>query len=132
MTRTQIVVSLTAWCAVGVGWFYLTRTFHPTMWLAVVVTTSLMLAYTAAAYANELWLKPAFRTQRFAYWSSLTVMMAALTGAALTVIRTAYFDALGPDPDPLGVYKHFAIDFFGMAVHVAAFAGVMRLIRGKS
>jgi hypothetical protein len=25
------------------------------------------------------------------------------------------FKALGPDPDPNGVYRHFAIDFTGMA-----------------
>jgi len=37
----------------------------------------------------------------------LTVYMLALTAAALAVIRVSYVKTLGPDPDPLGVYKHF-------------------------
>jgi len=38
------------------------------------------------------------------------------TGLALTVIRLSYFKALGPDPDPNGVYRHCAIDFTGNGV----------------
>lgn len=133
MTRSQLFWSLAAWCLVGIGWFVLTRSFHPTTELAIVVTASLMLAYAAAAYANELWLLPAYRTKarRWAYWSLLITTMVVLTGLALAVIRLSYFEALGPDPDPNGAYKHFAIDVFGMAVHVGVFASVMRLVRGK-
>ncbi len=45
--------------------------------------------------------------------------MAMFTVIALAFIRISYFELFGPDADPYGVYKHFAIDFFGMLVHVA-------------
>ena len=50
--------------------------------------------------------------------------MVIFTGLALTVIRISYFKTLGPDPDPNGVYVHFAIDFTGMVVHLAAAASI--------
>lgn len=43
------------------------------------------------------------------------------------MIRIAYLTALGPDPDPNGVY----IDFFGMATHVAAVAAITKVFRKK-
>lgn len=44
--------------------------------------------------------------------------MIALTAVALLIIRVSYLQLWGPDADPLGAYKHFVIDLFGMAVHV--------------
>lgn len=55
--------------------------------------------------------------------------MLALTGVALAVLRTSYIVTLGPDPDPYGVSKHYAIDLFGMAVHVAGAATIVWAIR---
>lgn len=49
-------------------------------------------------------------------------MMALFTAFALAVIRVSYLMTCGPDTDPYGVYKHYAIDLFGMVVHVAAAA----------
>jgi hypothetical protein len=49
----------------------------------------------------------------------LTVTTAIFTAIALAIIRISYFEMFGPDTDPYGVYKHFAIDYFGMMVHVA-------------
>lgn len=57
--------------------------------------------------------------------------MAALTAAALTLIRVSYSRALGPDPEPNGLFKHYAIDFFGMAVHVAAAAAITKISARK-
>ena len=48
--------------------------------------------------------------------------MAIFTAIALAIIRISYFKLFGPDSDPNGVYKHFAIDLFGMLVHVAVAA----------
>ena len=45
--------------------------------------------------------------------------------------RIAYLRTLGPDPDPNGVYVHFAIDFFGMAVPVAVANFFWRNFREK-
>jgi hypothetical protein len=55
--------------------------------------------------------------------------VAVLTAAALAVIRVSYVKAVGPDPDPLGVYKHYAIDFLGVLVHVAAAVLVVWVVR---
>lgn len=55
--------------------------------------------------------------------------MAILTASALAVIRAAYLLIWGPDADPLGLYKHYAIDLFGMVVHVSAAALVVWLVK---
>ena len=119
--------SILAWLAVGVFWFIATRNYHPTRELAAIVTASLITAYAAAAYTNQLVLVPRlWRPGRHAaYAAALLGVMVLLTGAALAVICTSYVRTLGPDPDPNGVYKHFGIDFFGMAIHVLAAAGVV-------
>jgi hypothetical protein len=123
--------SLPAWAAVGVFWFVTTRDFHPTTELAVIVTASLVLASALAAYANHLVLVPRYwRVARYgAYGAALFGTMAVVTAAALAVIRLSYFRLHGLGADPYGAYKHFAIDFFGVAVHVAAAAGVVWAVR---
>jgi len=55
--------------------------------------------------------------------------MAFLNGVALAVIRFSYGSMIGPDPDPLGVYKHYFIDLFGMVVHLLLAAGVVTLFQ---
>jgi len=96
--------------------------FHPTLGLAFIPTASLVLAFALAAYFNHLVLIPGYWDARRygTYAATLLVTMALPTAAALAVIRTSYVRTLGPDPDPNGVYVHFAIDFFGMLMHVAA------------
>ena len=133
MYRRQLVgFSFLAWICVWGFWLGLTHRFHPTFSLAVIVTTALVIAYAIAAYANHFTLIPRlWRTgRRLEYAAILIVMMVALTGIALAVIRFAYFEVAGPDPDPKGVYKHFAIDLFGMAVHLGAAVAVVRISRG--
>ena len=113
-------LSIAAWLIVGIFWYFATRSAHPTQHLAVVTTSALIITYAAAAYINHLLLLPRFWRQGRtpAYLGTLLTMMFALTAIALTVIRTTYLRALGPDPDPNGLAKHFAIDFIGMAVHL--------------
>lgn len=129
--KSWLGISLIAWVGVWAFWLAVTRDFHPLPSLAVVVTTSLIVAYAAAAYINHLILIPRFwatgQRGRYAFW--LTVTAAVLTAAALAVIRTAYFSWWGPDADPNGLYKHYAIDLFGMAVHLLAAAGVVAVVR---
>jgi hypothetical protein len=128
LTRSQgIRWSLVAWLAVGIFWLLVTRAFHPTWVLAVIVTSSLVCAYAAASYINHLALVPKyFSAGRYGmYAAAVLATMALLTALALTIIRISYFEALGPDPDPNGLYIHFAIDFTGMLVHVAAAASVV-------
>ncbi len=126
MTRSPLILSLLAWAGLWVFWFLATRSVHPTFTLAVIVTTSLIAAYALAAYVNHLVLVPRFwRVSRGRYAAWLAATMMGLTAAALAVIRTAYATTLGPDPDPYGLYRHYAIDLFGMAVHLAAAAALV-------
>jgi hypothetical protein len=130
LNRSQLALTLLAWGGVGLFWFYATRSFHPTFSLAVIVTTSLDVAFACASYVNHLALVPIFwRTRRqFAYAALLLLVMAVFTGIALVIIRLSYFAQVGPNYSGAGLngfYVHFAIDFFGMTVHVAAAAIVV-------
>lgn len=60
------------------------------------------------------------------YACCLAGSMLLLNAAALTVIRVSYFHLWGPDADPNGSIKHFAIDLFGMVVHLVLAALVVR------
>lgn len=121
MRRWRVVgYSAAAWVGVWAFWLVVTRGFHPTWAHGVVVTTSLVAAYAAASSINRLVLVPRF-WRKGLRWRSLAWLagtMALLTGLALAVIRAAYLAWSGPDADPYGAVKHYAIDLFGMAVHV--------------
>jgi hypothetical protein len=127
VSRRSIVVSLLAWLLVWGFWLCLTIRFHPTFALALIATTSLIVAFAAASYCNHLVLIPRFwvLNRRFVYIFWLATTMAILTAFALVIIRISYFNLVGPDSDPNGAYKHFAIDFFGMILHVAVAASVV-------
>ena len=132
MRRSNLIAwSLAAWAAVGIFWFFATRSRHPTLGLAIIVTASLMVAYAGASYVNHLVLMPRLRASRSLgrYLLSLLLVMTVFTAAALSVIRVSYLTTLGPDPDPNGVYNHYAIDLFGMAVHLAGAALIVRGFR---
>ena len=127
-------VSIIAWVVVWAFWLSLTHRFHPTFSLALIVTTILVSVYAAAAYCNHLLLLPRLWSQglhlRYAVWLAFT--MALLTAVALAVIRVSYFMAFGPDTDPNGVYKHYAIDLFGMLVHVGLAALVVWVTKWRN
>ena len=108
-----------------------TRQFHPNAALAVIVTTALVAAYATAAYLNHLVLLPRLWDvgKRCRYLATLVAVMVTLTAAALAVIRFSYRSWLGPDPDPNGVYRHFAIDFSGMVLHLVAAVGVVAIAK---
>ena len=124
-------LSFAAWVGVWAFWLTITRDFHPTRSHAVVATTSLVVSYAAAAYINHLVLVPRLwgTGRRWRYVACLVGMMALLTSIALSVIRAAYLAWSGPRPVPNGLYKHFAIDLFGMGVHLLLAAGVVALGR---
>ncbi len=132
MRRTPLLgLSIAAWVGVWAFWLAVTRSFHPTLAHGLVVTTSLVMAYAVAAYINHLALVPMLWVagKRWRYFGWLLGTMALLTGVALTVIRAAYLSWSGPDADPYGVYKHYAIDLFGMAVHLCVAALVVWMVR---
>jgi hypothetical protein len=129
--RRRVGRWLAGWAAAWAFWLVATRGFHPTWFLALVVTTALVGAYALAASWNEVVLRPELRrTGRWGrYAPRLGAVMLGLTALALGVIRAAYLTSLGPDPDPYGAIRHYAIDLFGMAVHVGAAAGVTTALR---
>ncbi|MGL6073570.1 MAG: hypothetical protein ACRC8S_05340 [Fimbriiglobus sp.] len=132
MRRYRLLgLSLLAWFAVWAFWLIVTRDFHPTLDHALVVTTSLIVAYAIAAYIHHLVLIPKLRVKGFQarYLGVLIVMMLLLNAIALAILRTAYIAWSGPDPDPNGVYKHYLIDLFGMAVHLVIAALLVRVAR---
>ena len=128
---SSIVVSLLAWAGVWAFWLIVTRDFHPTWALALVVTTSLIIAYATAAYLNHLVLIPRLwsKGRRGQYVLALLLTMVFLNAVALTVIRVAYTQWWGTDPDPYGIPRHFTIDLFGMAVHLTLAAVIVALWR---
>ena len=123
----MFIGTLGVWVVVGVFWFIVTRSFHPTLRLAITVTASLVVAYATAVYLNHLVLIPRLlrRGRIAAYVATLVGTMILLTAVVLTINRTSYITTLGPDPDPNGLSHHFEIDFAGMAVHVLAAAGIV-------
>lgn len=125
--------SLFAWIAVWGFWLTLTYGFHPTFLLAVIVTTSLVGVYAVATYINHLVLVPRLCTRDigWSYLISIGAVMALLTAVGLAMIRISYLVTLGPDPDPYGLYKHYAIDLFGMVVHVGIAALIVRFTQGS-
>ncbi len=132
MVRSRaFAASVVAWAGAWAFWLAATRDFHPTLALAAVVTTALVAAYAAAAYANHYALIPRLRADGRAgrYAAALAAVMVILTSAALAVIRVSYRELWGPDADPNGAYKHFAIDLLGMGVHLLAAAGVAAAAR---
>jgi len=52
--KRAIGLSLIVWIGVWAFWLAITRGFHPLFSLAVIVTTSLIIAYAIAAYINHL------------------------------------------------------------------------------
>lgn len=124
-----IVGSMIAWLGVWALWLSLTWKFHPTLGLALIVTTSLVAAYANVVSLDHLVLRPVLwrNGQRVRYVASLTFLMAFLTALALFVIRISYKLMWGPDSDPNGVFKHFAIDLFGMAVHLVIASAVLHV-----
>lgn len=123
-----IIASVLAWVVVWTFWLFTTRSHHPSWPLAFIVTTSLVLAFAAATYIHHGYLLPKLARDKsyVAYGISLLAVMMTLTAVALTIIRISYLRLHGPDADPYGAYKHFAIDLFGMVVHVAVAYVVVR------
>ena len=62
----------------------------------------------------------------WAFWFALTQDFHPTRN--LAVIRVSYTKMWGPDADPNGAYKHFAIDLFGMAVHLGVAALVVWMV----
>lgn len=123
--RGQILL----WLLLLAFWIVFSIDYHPTLLIDVIVTSLLLVAYASAIYLNHLVLIPRFfRSHRYLQYSlGLFVYMAALTFLALFAIRATYFSLC--DPNQIGDYwQHYAIDLFGMMVHVAAAAFLLWII----
>ncbi|MFN7930211.1 MAG: hypothetical protein U0Y68_20260 [Blastocatellia bacterium] len=112
-------LSVVGWFTVFFFWLFATRSFHPTLVLAVIVTTALIGAYACASYLQHLYLIPRYRehNKRQAYYVAMTGTMLGLTALALLIIRICYLYLFGPYPVNYLVVD-YALDLFGMLVHV--------------
>lgn len=123
--RGQILL----WLILLAFWIAFSIDYHPTLVIDVIVTSVLLVAYASAIYLNHLILIPRFfRSHSYLqYFGGLLVSMAALTFLALFAIRATYFSLW--DPNQIGDYwQHYALDLFGMIVHVAAAALLLWII----
>lgn len=120
MRRGSLIASILAWIAVWVFWLLLTHNSHPSWTLAIIVTTTLVVAYAFVVYVHHLVLIPRYlsKSDYPSYLVRLIPSMLIMNGLALGFIRVSYFELAGPDADPYGAYKHYAIDLFGMIVHL--------------
>ncbi len=119
MSQPSTRIWLTIWLAVTLFWLIATYRFHPTLLLAIIVTLSLMLCYAIVIFIDWFHLQKRFaiHQKRSRYLGELASTMLAATAIALAIIRVSYFSLVGPDSDPWGFPKHFAIDLFGLIVH---------------
>jgi hypothetical protein len=120
--------SVFAWIAVWAFWLSTTRSLHANWTLATIATTAMIVCFAAAAYVNQLLLLPRLwrNGRRVLYCINLLLVMLALTGVALAVIRLFYTVIFGPFPVKPW-YVDYAIDFAGMNAHVGAAAIVVWL-----
>lgn len=108
------------WCVVGVFWWAVTKSQHPTPHLAIVTTSALIGAYAGVFFLNHGLLVPRLhqRGRVAVYWCALFLAMLAGTALALAVIRFSYTRVVGPEPDLWAtIRRHYLIDFVGMLVH---------------
>jgi hypothetical protein len=107
-------------------WAWVSVPFYPTIEVDLIVTALLLVTYITAVYLNALVLWPRLWKQqkRWEYLLALIPILGGLTLIVLAMIRLTYSETVGPER--LGPYwQHFAIDLFGMTVHVAGAAGIM-------
>lgn len=131
MNRSRTIgLSMLGWLTVGLFWLVVTRNYHPTWTLATIATSSLVSAYAVAAYVHHRYLIPKYwQADRVAMHVVLLVTaMIFLTGFALAIIRFSYLHAFGPYPVD-DWYIDYAIDFFGMAVHLVMAVVVVALCK---
>jgi len=120
--RAQVLL----WFALLVFWTVFSTSYHPTILIDISATTLLLTFYAAIVYINYLVLLPRLRNggKYFFYWSALLLSMIMLTFIVHALIRILY--SLQGDADQLGDYwQHYAIDLFGMAVHLLLAAAVV-------
>jgi hypothetical protein len=126
------LLSLLTWAVVAAFWLVTTRNYHATWSRAFVVTGSLMAAYATAVYVNHQVLVPRYWGGRFGtYGLLLATTMSVFTAVALTVNLLEDIRKSGLDLNAFLVCKHYAIDFFGMAVHVVGAACVVWIYRRR-
>ena len=125
----KLLLSLVTWAVVGLFWLVATRNFHPTWPLAIVATGSLVTVYAAASYVNHLVLVPRYLRPASSgkYALSLAVVMVGFTALGIAVLRTYYVSVVGLG-NVNSLKLDFALDFFGMVVHVSLAAVLVWLI----
>ena len=94
--------------------------------LNVIVTGLMVIFYAAAVYLNQLVVVPVLRRyDSWQYFMVLAALLITLNIILLSMIRYVY--AMNVGDHLLGDYwQHFAIDLFGMVLHVSVAAAINR------
>lgn len=130
MKRTSSIPRhLLAWVALWIFWVFVSRHNHPSWLLNAAATTFLVATFALAVYANHLVLIPGFlrRGRIAAYLAGLLSVTIVLALLCTLAISLAYDILVGPDPRRFSFGANFAMEFAGVALHVAAVATVVRL-----
>jgi len=113
----QVVI----WLALLVFWTLFSIAYHPSILTDIAVTIVLLSSYAVMVYFNYLILIPHFLHTRgyLQYVIALLISMCGLMFVAFNIIRLIYtyfgYSALIGD-----YWYNYAIDLFGMIVHVSA------------
>jgi hypothetical protein len=131
MTLKRIFLHITIWSGVFIFWLLTTRNHHPTLTIAILATTVLVIAFALAVYANHLFLLPKFarRGLWLQYAVSLLVTVAVLDLAAVFLIQFIYDRLWGPDPLRYGFWFNVASEDVLIIIHLAAAMGLMWLAK---
>jgi hypothetical protein len=114
-----------AWVVLWGFWVIVSKDNHPSFRLNAIATGFLAATFAAAVHANHLRLIPRFWNQgRYAaYTLALLLVMGTLALACTLAIHLVYDFLQGPDPLRFGFWANYAMEFVGVAIHVAAVAG---------
>jgi hypothetical protein len=110
------------WLGLFIGWLLATRHYHPTLLIAVLVTTILVSASALAVYINRHVLQTQFARHRslLKYAVLLITLLVALDLIAVLSIQRIYDLLWGPDPNRFGFWFNFGSDGFIIVLHLIA------------
>jgi hypothetical protein len=122
MLSNALIIHVMLWLGLLIGWLLATRHYHPTLLIAVLVTTILVSASALAVYINRHVLQTQFARHRslLKYAVLLITLLVALDLIAVLSIQRIYDLLWGPDPNRFGFWFNFGSDGFIIVLHLIA------------
>jgi Na+-transporting methylmalonyl-CoA/oxaloacetate decarboxylase beta subunit len=122
MLSNALIIHVMLWLGIFFCWLLATRHYHPTLLIAVLVTTILVSASALAVYINRHVLQAQFARHRslLKYAVLLIALLVALDLIAVLSIQRIYDLLWGPDPNRFGFWFNFGSDGFIIVLHLIA------------